>query len=280
MTINIIIGLFLLFMFIILIVFINCVTAEHKVELLELFQFNQNDDCVMYLINMDHNKDRYTNFITMYANSDLPKNTLMRIDAVNGKRIDISQYVSAYAHDEIKNAKKLKYRTKHYQLTEGAVGCFLSHKLTYQTFNATNNFKYALIFEDDVQFSSNVYSQIRDNMTKLPTDWDIALLGCTCIKCDPANETWNKVNKFYCLHAYIVNKNSCDKILNYLDNVPKINQQIDSLLSDMAEEGKLNIYSLKTPLCTAGKQGTTIQIDMKYFDDINPYEKAPKLDFT
>lgn len=276
MTIYIIIGLFLLFAFIALIIFINCTPEDHKIELLELFQFNQNDDFVMYLINMEHNKDRYVNFITMCASSDLPKNRLMRINAINGKQIDVSQYVSTYAHDEIINAKKLKYRTKHYQLTEGAVGCFLSHKLTYQTFNATDNFKYALIFEDDVQFPSNVYSQIKDNMTKLPTDWDIALLGCTCIKCNYVTKIWNKVTKFFCTHAYIINKNSCQKILNYLDNIPKINQQIDSLLSDMADENKLNIYCLKTPLCTAGKQGTTIQIDMKYFKDIDPYEKAPK----
>jgi hypothetical protein len=43
------------------------------------------------------------------------------------------------------------YRTKHYQLTRGSVGCYMSHLQLYQHILRETDAQFAFVFEDDAE---------------------------------------------------------------------------------------------------------------------------------
>ena len=100
-----------------------------------------------FLINLDHRKDRLQHFKQKYAEANI--NIPLYIhSAVNGKKLKLEDInITRLAKKEITDAKTLGYRTKHYQLTMGGIGCYLSHvglwNLIYN-----KGIDYALIFED------------------------------------------------------------------------------------------------------------------------------------
>lgn len=227
-------------------------------------------DLDVYLINMGRNPDRLNKFVEQYSASDLAPIQFTRLEAVDGKKIDFSKYVSQKAYNEIMNAEKRGYRVKHYQLTRGAVGCYLSHMEIYKLI-AKGNADYALIFEDDVHFQrKDMMQEIQSQIANMPTDWDMILLGCICYVCNNF-ESYYDVNKFILLHAYMITKSAAIKILNVLEKMP-IEQQIDAVFSKMADEDILRIYCLKKQLAVQkSAMGTTIQIPVKILPGINPF---------
>lgn len=232
-------------------------------------------DIDVYLINMEQNKDRLDNFVTQYTFTDLyrkHKVKFIRINGINGKLLPISQFVSGKALQEIYASEKTGYRTKHYQLTRGGVGCFLSHMFVYDQIRSKDK-KYALIFEDDVKIDPDFYENMVKELKRVPNNWDILLLGCHCYDCED-NKSFYHVQRFFLLHAYLIKKSAIDKIYSYLENTT-IKQQIDHELSDFAVNGILNIYCLKTPLSKqSGQFATSIQVPLKVTNGVDPYEQV------
>lgn len=204
------------------------------------------DDFDVYLINLDRNKDRLDRFSKEYASSDISFKTVKRIPAVDGKKLNIAQYVSDRAFKEIKSIETSGYRTKHYQLTRGAIGCYLSHLKTYKII-AESTAEWGLIFEDDVSISKNFYSKLNNIVSKIPNNWDILLLGCHCQKCKRF-DIYSHVKKFILLHCYIIKRKTAEKLYTIL-NEKRIEQQIDSELSDMLIKGEdYNVYCVNDAL--------------------------------
>jgi len=236
------------------------------------------NDIDIYLINLDRHDNRLASFVDMYTNSDLASKPFNRLRAFDASKLDVKPYVADYAYNEIMTVEKNKYRTKHYQMTKGGVGCFLSHLGVYNNLMATNK-QYALIFEDDANFDKNIFRDIQLAMEQIPADWDIALFGCKCLSCsDNIDLTWDKVNRFFCLHCYLISRKCAQKLLK---NINMIDQQIDSYLSDLAGEGNINIYCLKKPIAVQGLFKSSIQVPIEYSWDINPMElRNPLLEAT
>ena len=195
----------------------------------------------IYLINMDKHSDRLQSFQTHFNASDLYESSFTRFPGILGDKLDIKSLVTTKAYGEITTSEKNKYRTKHYQLTRGGVGCYLSHiEVMKMIWNSDKNM--GLIFEDDAVMDKTIKASLSEQLTKIPSDWDILLLGYFCNKCTYGT-SYNKVNKFFGLHGYLVSRSGIRKILKYC--TPPIDRQIDSSLSDMAEKGMLNIYTTK-----------------------------------
>lgn len=230
------------------------------------------DNINMYLINMSTVKDRFNHFIEQFEKSDLKNKKLYRLEAVNGKDLpNLSDYITQKAMDEILLGEQKGHRTKHYQLTRGGVGCYLSHMMIYK--HLKNSDKYhALIFEDDVIFGPNIQYQIQDLLREIPADWDIVLLGCHCIKCKKEEvNKYSKIYRFFFLHGLVVNKKGASAILRYIDDI-KIEQQIDSVLSDMAEKNLINIYCAKPSIATQSHEfETSIQIPLQKIKGVDPF---------
>lgn len=228
-------------------------------------------DLDVYLINLETNPERLANFKMNYNKTDLEPIPIKKIHAVDGRKIEIKSIVSDKAYEELMSAEKKGYRTKHYQITRGAVGCYLSHMNTYKEI-VKNDKDYALIFEDDVKFNTNeILQEIQNKAQSIKYDWDIMLLGCVCYVCNGFNEYYD-AQKFILLHAYLIKKESAIKILKLMDNQP-IEKQIDSKFSDLAESGQLKIACLKNHLAIQNntEYKTTIQLPIKRMPGINPF---------
>ena len=225
-------------------------------------------DLAVYVINLDRNKDRLDNFIEQYIVSDLKQVQFNRMRAIDGKKIRIEDYVSQTALREILDAETSGYRTKHYQLSRGGVGCYLSHQGLYKKI-ADQNKPYALIFEDDVDIDPMILEKTNTAMASIPEDWDIVLLSCFCIKCDK-HSVYSDVERFFLLHAYLIKKEAAIKLTNYMQH-KLIEQQVDWELSDLIQKHNMKIYCLRDSMARQKGFTTNIQMPLKIVPGINPY---------
>jgi len=141
------------------------------------------------------------------------------------------------------NSIQNKKRKYHYELTNiNAVGCFLSHYYLWKKLLNTHGDIF-LIFEDDTIFNMISINEINYRISQLPYNWDIYLLSNNkyCYVKEIINKNLFKIKRFFLTNAYIINKKAIKKILK-TDTIFPINQQIDSYLSELAQDFKLNIY--------------------------------------
>jgi GR25 family glycosyltransferase involved in LPS biosynthesis len=198
------------------------------------------DDFDVYVINMVSNKERLDNFMKEYNNSDLAFKKINVYPAIVGKDLDLTKYVSVNAHQQIIDTEKTGKRIHHYDLTRGAVGCYMSHLNVYKKIAASNK-KFGLIFEDDVKIATDFYKRMLYGLNTVPDDWNIYLLGIVCLKCDIKNDYIN-VNRFWGLHGYLVKKETAALLVEKLSKL--IKKQIDAEISLMIKNKQLKIYGI------------------------------------
>lgn len=222
----------------------------------------------VYLINMKKNADRLDHFIKMYSRSDLSKKRFMRLEAVDGRQVNLENIVTPKAMNEILSIEKHGYRTMHYQLTRGAVGCYLSHLSIYNMMQDSKS-EVALIFEDDAKFPPNIMQQINKALARVPFDWDIFNLSCFCIKCNKYPE-YTDVQQFFWTHAYLIKKDAAKKFLDYVVRTG-IDKQIDSAMGVMIQMGDLKVYCARRPIVSQSNFKSTIQLPLRTITGVNPY---------
>jgi GR25 family glycosyltransferase involved in LPS biosynthesis len=152
-----------------------------------------------------------------------------------------------------------KFDLKHQLLNSEAISTFISHiTLMQQLKNYSED--YFLILEDDVELVGDVDS-IDMKIKTLPEDWDIAFIGWYnsnfLEKPKNVNDDWVFFREFWGMHAYVVRKESIDKIYSLLVSV---DTHIDVQLSRVISRGKLNAYFLKNPIF---KQNGTFKSQIK-----------------
>ena len=212
-----------------------------------------------YVINLRRNPERLAHFQRSFTASDLgASNSFIRVEAVDGSQIQVEQFVTPYALQEISQAEAVGYRTKHYQLTRGGVGCALSHMEVWRQLLASDR-DAALVFEDDVVMHPDIWALFRRALPSIPQDWDILLLGYFCKNCERRQGHF-RVRRFFGLHAYVIRRRGAVRAFQY--GLLPINQQLDSLLSDAAEEGALNIYTLPVKLARQDSSAFRTEIQM------------------
>lgn len=231
---------------------------------LKFFDYSKLEDKLkIYLINLDNNNRRLYSFKQEFNNTDLKRIGWTRFSAINGREINLKNYLSEVLYDEVINNESNGYRTSHPQLTKGAVGCFLSHVGIYRLMLA-ENVKYGLILEDDVQFiQKDILNTLNKIIQDVPYDWDLILLGHRTYKFENNPGNFYKVRRFYLLHAYIINKKGINKILTYIQQNP-LDKQFDHYLSDMASKNQLNIYATKKQYARQNRKfKTQIQLPVR-----------------
>jgi GR25 family glycosyltransferase involved in LPS biosynthesis len=213
----------------------------------------------IYLINLKRRPDRLKTFLQKYRESDLSKYPLVKFDAVDGSLLDIDKVpLSELAKAELQQLQTTGFRTKHYQLTKGAIGCYLSHLKIWENI-LKNEYNSALIFEDDADIPHNILERIQNEMIHIPTDWDIVLLGYLCSQCYQ-HENYNKVERFMLTHCMLIKSSAIRKILATEVLLP-ITQQIDALLSELSSV--INIYTVKDRIVRQFSSRTDIQAPLK-----------------
>lgn len=209
----------------------------------------------VYLINLDRRKDRLVKFMQCYNNSDMRTYPINKFSAVDGSKLDIDTVpMTELALLEMKQLETTGFRYKHYQLTKGAIGCYLSHVKIWENM-LINQHTTALIFEDDARPPPNFLRIAKAYLKLIPTDWDIVLLGKVCNECKDFG-AYYKVERFILLHTYLINTTAIKKIIKTGTLFP-IGQQLDAYLSELSDI--LNIYAVKNDIVRQGGSRTDIQ---------------------
>ncbi|PRW57962.1 glycosyl transferase [Chlorella sorokiniana] len=227
----------------------------------------------VYVISMDGAADRLASFQRSYEASDLSAKNVVRFPAVNGSALDAGRLVTPKALEEMQKAAESGYRTKHYQLTHGSLGCYMSHLQLYQHI-LRSGAQYAFVFEDDALLQPHVLAELVE-AKPFPEDWDILMLGHYCHDCPlvAAAPRYRAARAFFGTHGYVVHRRGLQKIFAYPHLYP-IEKQIDALLGDMSSAGLLNIYALADPLVEQNEDfKTTIQVPVKRRIGVNPYAR-------
>ena len=238
--------------------------------------FSQGYKAQCIVVNMDRNRDRLTRITTEYAASDLAASLeLRRFAAVDARlaSFDVSRYVTEKTLAQIETTAKTGYRLRHHEMTVGAVGCFLSHVTVMRMLLQDDAHDVYVIFEDDAVIPPSVRAQIDRAIRGAPRDWDLVLLGYhyATFNEEDTDETFDKLATFWGTHAYIVNKQGAQKIVDDYQN-EKIRMQVDSMLSLMIKRKQLNAYALKDVLVSPGHFGSEIQVPVKAVEGIDPFE--------
>ena len=243
----------------------------HRIEALENPPMVGNMKYRTYVINMDKDVERYNKIASYYHNSDLSELPLERYSAVVGKNVEPTDWLTDDAINDFKQVLNNGYRTHHYQLTYGGIGCFLSHYNLAKQLLSEKNVDAYIVFEDDTAIPRNLLSHIETQMSELPEDWDYLMFYTIRANGDPITNKLNKLKSFWGLNGYIINKKGARKLVEET-NANKIDGQIDSYLSRMIQQKKMNVYATKKHLVKSNAVDTNIQVILKPLKGVNPYD--------
>lgn len=216
---------------------------------------NFENNYTSYLINLPRRGDRLADFKSFFDASDISKNGLVIIEAVDGA--DFEQ-IEAYSPKSTRDIMLSGKRSNEEDLTPGMIGCYLSHYKTYEEFLKTDK-THAFIFEDD----GEVHPEIIKNLPAFPPDWDIISLGIlNCMECPDIDVNYTRPNKFWGTAGYIISRQGATKMINNRES--KISMQIDGFIGKLTKEGKINGYSVKNKLVNVNyaKNKSDVQMNL------------------
>jgi len=207
------------------------------------------DDIDMYYINLDRAHKRRIEFETQSNNQGLD---VKRFPAIDGREIPNEVIQEVLHHPRSENFLQSVIVDDRKNI--GHFGCFLSHIGVYQEFMKSDK-PYCLIFEDDAEFKTTTFKQdVNRHMGNVPEDWDIVLFGfhtADDLHYGRNQETFLKDNIFHNLehftglHGYMINKKSCQKLLEKLQH-PE--WYLDWEIADLTHEGHFKVYGVFEPL--------------------------------
>jgi GR25 family glycosyltransferase involved in LPS biosynthesis len=240
-----------------------------------------------FCINLDKDSHRYDNLQLSYYASDMKRVQLERYPAILGSTINIEQWLSPSAMNEFYVVKKNGYRTHHYQLTSGAVGCFLSHYyLAKQLVDDSSTDTY-LILEDDVQLLPSAYTIMMQELEHAPDDWDLIAFYYHRVIGEPVGKLtknsisdgaadsnlyrFQRVDGFWGTGTYLINKKGAKKFVDEVEH-NKIDGQIDAYLSRMSQQNKIRLYASNIHISKNVGRDTNIQIEINPISGMNPFD--------
>jgi GR25 family glycosyltransferase involved in LPS biosynthesis len=205
---------------VLLILIINIIYNYFNSKTIEDFENIYNKDIPksmkIYCINLDKDKQRWN---TIKNTSDKYNLDIIRIPAYYGKDVNENEYIRKNILD------------KNHKLLKGQLGCALSHVELWRKIKNDNE-DFALILEDDVQFTDNFKEKLDDLLHCLPETWDIIYLGGCNLYGKKYNEKLMYPTKFgarynLCCHAMLLNK---ERIGGLIDIMTPIKYAIDGQL--------------------------------------------------
>ena len=244
---------------------VACIRGVWSIK--DRFVMPEKGDTPIYCINLQSEVDRREHILKMFG----PHVEI--VDAVDTRKDKWREY-SHYLNDEaiwqMKRTIRNKKREHHYELTPGAVGCFLSHVKCWNKFLDTypSDGNFVFILEDDTMPSitfSKTFARIVDDF---PPDCDILLCSHLIFgEMDFVDHNGLELKhlrprcSFYLLNAYFITARGIKRILNDLfKRGNKFYKQLDSHLSDLVNDEIIQVYALKENECfQMGISATSIQ---------------------
>ena len=200
-----------------------------------------------YVINLEANKDRKEKFLEEWNDIDPKIKIVKDIDTRGNLWKNYKQHISEKAIEDLKKTIKNKKRKLAESLTEGAVGCYLSHLKCWRRFleESTSKNDYCLIFEDDSSIPKDLIKTTDNIVERTKTKWGIILLGWKATSQYLSfNEDLLIPKSFWQLHAYLLSNFGARKLLELHD---KVEMQVDAFMSNNIK--KIKIFGVIDDIC-------------------------------
>jgi GR25 family glycosyltransferase involved in LPS biosynthesis len=194
---------------------------------------------IIYWINLDRSEIRRKNMEEILKYFPV-KNE--RIPAVDGNKISLEELLNFF----------IKKKNIENQLNKSEYGCLLSHLNTINKFSKTN-YKYALIFEDDITLEYVKYwnKKISNIIDGAPKDWEIIMMNYSSDIPIKYLYELNINKKFACAQAYIINNTAAKKFINkYYINFKYDLTGFDTYNADFFIFNRIITYCYKYPYFT------------------------------
>ena len=188
-----------------------------------------------FVINLKNDSMRKNEFLKQWNNDW----KLEFIEAVDSRgdlwhQFAYENKISIDATQELLDAIKNKKRKYHESLTEGAVGCYLSHVKCWEACLNNKDGDYCLVLEDDSTTSKDFFSKINEVVNEVKIKWGIINLGwASTTPYQILNNNLAIVDRFFLSHAYLLSNHGAETLLR-LHN--KIEKQVDAFMSDHSKE--------------------------------------------
>jgi len=188
-----------------------------------------------FVINLKNDSMRKNEFLKQWNNDW----KLEFIEAVDGRgdlwhKFACENKISIEATTELICAIKNKKRKYHESLTEGAVGCYLSHMKCWEACLNNKDGDYCLILEDDSIIPEDIFSKIDEIVNELKIKWGIINLGWASTTLPKQlNSNLFVVDRFFLNHAYLLSNHGAETLLRLHK---KIEKQVDAFMSDNSSE--------------------------------------------
>ncbi|XQF91667.1 glycosyltransferase family 25 protein (plasmid) [Pseudoalteromonas espejiana] len=95
--------------------------------------------------------------------------TFKRIDAIDGNNLTVKQ------KKYLNYSSQLNKQKYHYALSNGQIGCYLSHRKAWQKI-VDEKLKYAIVLEDDFYIDDSIHDAIK-NIEQLNQPWQLIKLA-------------------------------------------------------------------------------------------------------
>ena len=200
-----------------------------------------------YVINLEANKDRKEKFLEEWNDIDPKIKIVKAIDTRGNLWENYKQHISEKAIEDLKKTIKNKKRKLAESLSEGAVGCYLSHLKCWRRFleESTSKDDYCLIFEDDSSIPKDLIKTTDNIVERTKTKWGIILLGWKATSQYLSfNEDLLIPKSFWQLHAYLLSNFGARKLLELHD---KVEMQVDAFMSNNIK--KIKIFGVIDDIC-------------------------------
>jgi len=252
---------------IVLVVLIILFTRGTTKDKFKLLDNGRNWKVPIYCINLATEEARKEHILKVFG----PYVEIVEaVDTRDNKWQNYSHYLTTEGLKQMKRSEITKKRDQHYELTPGAIGCFLSHIKCWNKFLDTypSDNDFVFILEDDTMPSVSFDKTFTKIVNDFPPKCDIILCSHVAYgEMEPVEHNDVEYNRmvpycaFYLLNAYFITARGIKKIMSELHkNDNKFYKQLDSYLTDLLNEGALNIFILKESECyQVGISPTSIQ---------------------
>ena len=222
-------------------------------------------DIPTYYINLDESTDRNISIINTL--NKVGFSNITRIPAIDTRTDDLvsryQKYIDPEAYQILQEDNKAGKRRYFGSLTNGSIGCFLSHLAVFDRI-LRNGDQSAVIFEDDaiISIEPDVFWQGIRNMDAPLGDTHMYLLNAVYLdgirRIFPGSNTVQP-SRFMGTHAYFITREGA---LILSEKLRSVKYQIDFQMSLLIKAGKINIYGYDGPAIVYQDQSvfkTTLQ---------------------
>lgn len=177
------------------------------------------------------------------------------IEQLNKYNFDY-EFISNYGKENLTQNDKKKFKN----LSDGEISVCLHHIECFKKIFDSEEYDYALIFEDDVILDEHFDSYLNKYINDLPENWDMLFIGDGCnmhINSEllVKDKFIYKHNTTRCLDSYLITKKCCKIILEKMQQQNyTIIKPADHWLNHVIRNNNFSIYWAEPTIVTQGSE--------------------------